>query len=147
LIQQKDLCELLAPLKKEKYYVEVETNGTISPIDEMLTLVDQWNVSPKLENSGNLSSTREVPDTYRMFASLSSSYFKYVIQSESDLKEVHSLVNKYRVSPARVSLMPEGVDRETILSRGRWLAELCDNHGYRLCTRLHILLWGNTRGM
>lgn len=147
LIQQKDLCELLAPLKEEKYYVEVETNGTISPIDELLTLVDQWNVSPKLENSGNLSSAREVPEAYRMFVSLSSSYFKYVIQSESDLKEVHSLVNEYRVPPERVILMPEGTDRDTILSRGRWLAELCGNHGYKLSTRLHVLLWGNTRGM
>jgi len=146
LIQQKDLCELLASLKREKYYVEVETNGTISPTDEIIPLVDQWNVSPKLENSGTLSSIREIPDAYRMFASLQSSYFKYVIQSENDLKEVHSLVHKYRVSPARVLLMPEGTDRDTILTRGRWLAGLGNNQGYRLTTRLHVLLWGNSRG-
>jgi hypothetical protein len=28
-----------------KYFVEIETNGTITPIEEMMVLVDQWNVS------------------------------------------------------------------------------------------------------
>jgi organic radical activating enzyme len=146
LIQQKTLCELLVNLKKESYYVEIETNGTISPSDELLSLVDQWNVSPKLKNSGNPSSTREVPEAYHMFARLPSSYFKYVIQTESDLNEVRNLVSRYRIALARVLLMPEGTDRETILNRGRWLAKLCNDQGYRLGTRLHILLWGNARG-
>lgn len=146
LMQQKALCELLAKLKEANYYIEIETNGTILPSDELVSLVDQWNVSPKLNNSGNPSFASEVPEAYNVFARLPSSYFKYVIQAESDLNEVRSLVSRYRIALPRVFLMPEGTDRETILSRGRWLAKVCNEQGYRLCTRLHILLWGNARG-
>ena len=147
LIQQKMLSDLLAPLKEEGYYIEVETNGTIPPNNDLLSLVDQWNVSPKLENSENTRSARELPEAYGVFANLSSSYFKYVIQAESDLNEVLSLIRRYQIAPSKVILMPEGTKRETILTRGKWLADLCKNQGYRFCTRLHILLWESTRGM
>lgn len=147
LIQQKELSSLLACLKREGYYIEIETNGTIPPTNNLLTLADQWNVSPKLENSGNPPSAREVPEAYGVFASLSSSYFKFVIMAESDLDEVRTLINRYQIAPARVFLMPEGTEEEKILARGRWLADICSDQGYRFCTRLHILLWGNTRGV
>jgi len=146
LIQQTELNNLLMSLKGEGYYIEIETNGTIPPTSDLLSLTDQWNVSPKLENSGNPLSAREVPEAYSVFASLSSSYFKFVIIDESDLDEVRTLTNRYRIAPARVLLMPEGTEREMILARGRWLADVCRDQGYRFCTRLHILLWGNTRG-
>ena len=60
LIQQTELNNVLLPLKMEGYYIEIETNGTIPPTNSLLSLADQWNVSPKLENSGNPLSAREV---------------------------------------------------------------------------------------
>ena len=51
LMQQDDLVELVTFLKPE-FYVEVETNGTILPNNELTTLVDQWNVSPRLRILG-----------------------------------------------------------------------------------------------
>jgi organic radical activating enzyme len=147
LIQQKTLKELLIYLSKKGYYIEIETNGTIQPDGDLLSLVNLWSVSPKLENSGNICSVREFPEVYGLFARLSSSYFKYVIQTESDLDEVQSLVSRYNIAVEKIILMPEGTERETILARGKWLAGLCSNRGYRFCTRLHIILWGNKRGI
>jgi 7-carboxy-7-deazaguanine synthase len=30
--------------------------------------------------------------------------------------------------------------------RGAWLIDVCKEHGFRYCPRLHIDLFGNTRG-
>jgi len=146
LIQQKELTNLLASLKTEGFYIEIETNGTIVPDGDLICLIDQWNVSPKLENSGNPLHLREIAEVYSFFTNLSSSYFKYVIQAEYDLSEVHDLIYKYNISRERVILMPEATDDETLIERGRWLAEVCKEEGYRFSTRLQVLLWRNKRG-
>jgi len=61
LLQQDRLVLLLKLLKskgkKESrfsfHHVEIETNGTIIPINEIIDYVDQWNISPKTSNSNN----------------------------------------------------------------------------------------------
>lgn len=146
LIQQTDLTALLSALKGKDFYIEIETNGTIVPNSDLICLVDQWNISPKLENSGNPLYLREIAEAYSFFANLPSSYFKYVIQAEHDLSEVQGLIDKYGIDAEKVILMPEASDRETLIQRGRWLAEACKDKGYKFSNRLHILLWGNKRG-
>ncbi len=42
--------------------------------------------------------------------------------------------------------MPEGRDSEALRARERWLAEFCTKHGFSLSDRLHIHLFGDTRG-
>ena len=41
---------------------------------------------------------------------------------------------------------PEGITSEEILARAPIVADLCKEFGYRYCDRLHIHLYGNTRG-
>lgn len=146
MIQQKPLIPLLHYLESKGFFIEVETNGTIVPDPRLLNLVDHWSVSPKLRNSGNSQSLREVTECYRFFASITSSHFKYVIQSEDDLKEVQTLAKKYDLVPERIILMPEAKSREELLEKSKWLVEVCKAQGYMFSTRLHILLWGNERG-
>lgn len=147
LLQQKDLSELLEDLKEKRFYIEIETNGTVIPDDNCISLVDQWNVSPKLNNSSNPRHLREISDVYSIFSNLTSSSFKYVIQTEHDLSEVQDLIEKYKIPKERVILMPEATDNETLIKRSRWLAKTCQDKGYRFSTRLHIVLWGNRRGV
>jgi 7-cyano-7-deazaguanosine (preQ0) biosynthesis protein QueE len=146
MIQQDRLIPLLEHLESSGFFIEVETNGTIAPDQRLLNLVDHWSVSPKLQNSGNSQSLREVPECYRLFAGITSSHFKYVIQSEDDFKEVQTLADKYDLVPEKIILMPEAQSRKDLLDRSRWLVELCKAQGYMFSTRLHILLWGNERG-
>ncbi len=146
MIQQNRLIPLLERLENSGVFIEVETNGTIVPDQRLVNLVDHWSVSPKLQNSGNSQSLREVPECYRLFASTTACHFKYVIQSEDDFKEVQTLADKYDLVPDKIVLMPEAQSREDLLSRSRWLVELCKTQGYMFSTRLHILLWGNERG-
>jgi len=147
MIQNRQLISLLKLLKNKGFCIEVETNGTIVPGRGLANLIDHWSVSPKLGNSGNPPSAREVAEAYRFFGCLPSSHFKYVIRNEDDLMEVQSIVQKYNLANERTILMPEAEDSETLLERSRWLVEHCKSQGYLFSTRLHILLWGNRRGV
>ena len=146
MIQQNELTPLLEHMESDVFFIEIETNGTVLPNQGLLNLVDHWSVSPKLQNSGNSQSSREVPECYMLFAGMASSHFKYVIQSESDLKEMQTLISKYNLVPEKVILMPEAQNKDNLLDKSKWLVELCKAHRYMFYTRLHVLLWGNERG-
>jgi organic radical activating enzyme len=60
--------------------------------------------------------------------------------------EVAALQQRYRFRPERIFLMPEGTDSATLREREAWLSELCLRHGFRMTDRLHIHLYGDTRG-
>ena len=60
--------------------------------------------------------------------------------------EVETLAEAHAIPPARIWLMHEGRDSETLRTRGRWLADLCADKGMNFSDRLHIHLWGDTRG-
>ena len=59
----------------------------------------------------------------------------------------YDLIQRKHAIPSRhIFLMPEGTDSETISARERMLTSLCMEHGFRLSDRLHIHLFGDTRG-
>ena len=146
LLQQRELAPLVASLKERDFFCEVETNGTIEPSREMTGLIDQWNVSPKLANSGNDPSRMERPGVLKAFAQLPNAYFKFVVAEPPDVDEVCRLQERYALPGHRILLMPEGTSPKAIQARSPWLAEACARQGYRFSTRLHILLWGDVRG-
>ena len=127
-------------------HVEVETNGTVAPHAALDPLVHQWNVSPKLAHSGNPAELALPADRLAAWAADPRAVFKFVIASETDLAEVESLREAYAIPPQRVWLMPEGRDSATLRARGRWLAEYCSKTEMNFTDRLHIHLFGDTRG-
>ena len=146
LLQQVELVPLVASLKAQGFRFEVETNGTIIPAPELVRDVDQWNVSPKLESSGNPKERREIPRALDAFCQLTNAYFKFVVVEQQDVEEVCCLREKYGLPSQRIILMPEGQTKEAIQCRSRWISEACIREGFRFSTRLHILLWGDQRG-
>ena len=146
LLQQKGLGVLVRSLKERGFYFEVETNGTIAPEPSLVEAIDQWNVSPKLANSGNAAHRREVPDALHYFSGLTNAYFKFVIVNEEDLAEVRSLIGDYSLPKSRVILMPEGRTPSELEDKSKWLSRACIEEGFRYTPRLHILLWGDRRG-
>ncbi|MCW1403838.1 7-carboxy-7-deazaguanine synthase QueE [Novosphingobium sp. MW5] len=144
LLQAPALARLLALLPG--LHVEVETNGTVVPPNALDNLVHQWNVSPKLAHSGNPRDLALRPEALRAFAADPRATFKFVIASEDDLSEVTSLMAEYGLPGSRVWLMPEGRDSATIRERSLWLAEYCSKHELNFSDRLHIHLFGDTRG-
>ena len=146
MLQQQDLALLAESLKDQGFYLEVETNGTIGPDPELIRDVDQWNLSPKLQNSGNPMERRELPQVMETYRGLLNAFFKFVVASPDDVQEVRTLVRRYGLPKERVILMPEGQTPEAVQTRSRWVSQACTEEGFRFSTRLHILLWGDERG-
>lgn len=144
LLQAPALARLLALLRG--ITVEIETNGTVAPPAALDALVAQYNVSPKLAHSGNPAELALVPERLRRWASEPRAYFKFVIAERGDVDEVIELSNTYAIARERIFLMAEGTDRATLARREQWLAQVCLDHGLTLSKRLHIELYGDTRG-
>lgn len=146
LLQQRRLVDLVSVLKECGLRIEVETNGTFQPDSGLATAVDQWNVSPKLANSGNDVTRREVATSLAWFAAKPHAYFKFVVARPSDLDEVRAIVARYRIPAGRVLLMPEATTVSELARHSRWLVKRCCESGYRLGSRLQVLIWDETEG-
>lgn len=149
MLQQAGLTALAAALRSisPDYRFEVETNCTMLPSPEFDAAIDQYNVSPKLENSGNVRRLREKPAVYRFFAASSKANFKFVIAEKKDLDEVLALIEVYGIAAEKVWLMPEGTSAKMLSARRRWLVEICKEHGFRYSDRLHVQIWGAKKGV
>jgi 7-carboxy-7-deazaguanine synthase len=146
LLQQDTIAEVAADLRTLGYQIEVETAGTITPLDRLAAVIDRWNVSPKLASSGNKLTARLRSAPLSWFAASARATFKFVAVGPDDLVEIRSIATTYQISPDRIIVMPEATDAATLAERSRALVETCAQHGYRLGTRLHVMLWGSERG-
>lgn len=147
LMQQAELTELAKLLKARGYFLEIETNGTIIPNNELVELIDQYNVSPKLSNSNNELKLRYKEKALSFFATTNKTYFKFVISEQKDLDEVKQMVNDLEISYNRVYLMPEGTSPNSLNEKQLWLVEICKEYGFNFTDRLHIKLYGKKRGI
>jgi 7-cyano-7-deazaguanosine (preQ0) biosynthesis protein QueE len=145
LLQQDDLADLLSFLKPD-FYVEIETNCTILPNKMLTDLVDQWNVSPKTENSGNPLELYENDECYYFFANQENCFFKYVVEDESDIPEIKKFVTKYNIPENHVQLMTQASTKEEIGAREKSISELAKANNFLFSPRLHVAMWGAQRG-
>lgn len=148
LLQAAALARVLAALKQARpgLHVEIETNGTVAPSPAIDPLIDQFNVSPKLAHSGNPAELALIPERLTTWAADPRAFFKFVVASPADCAEVAALQARYGIPGERLFVMPEGTDSETLRGREKWLSALALENGWRMTDRLHIHLYGDTRG-
>jgi 7-carboxy-7-deazaguanine synthase len=146
LAQMPGLIALAERLKQAGRLIEIETNGTIPPDPRLAALVDLFMVSPKLAHSGNAPALALRITPLAAFAALESAVFKFVARTPADLDEVAAIAERHAIPPERIMIMPEGTDSETLIARGAMLADAVLGRGYGLSDRLHIHLFGDTRG-
>jgi len=145
LIQQDGLVRLVA-LLPERLIIEVETNGTLAPCPELLARVDQWNVSPKLSNSGEPQRRRLLPAVLARFAASGRAWLKLVVGSSQDCQEAAELVQSLGWPPERVLLMPEARSRTQLGERAPLVREAARALGLGFSPRLHLELYDGARG-
>ncbi len=150
-----DLPELAAVLKKQKKHITIETAGTILPNGIPCDLAS---ISPKLSNSTpsperdaawakKHEATRLQPEVISEWIRKYPFQLKFVVSSENDLAEIKDLLSRLPPVPLhQILLMPEGIDVKTLATRSPWLVDICKREGFRFCPRLHIELFGHTRG-
>ena len=144
LLQGAALARMVALL--DGMTVEIETNGTVAPHPALDPLVSQYNVSPKLSHSGNPVDSAQIPERLVEWIQKPQAWFKFVVATPGDVAEVIELIAAHSLPRERVFVMPEGTDSETLRTRERWLAPLALQQGLRLTDRMHIHLYGDTRG-
>lgn len=145
---------LTQALKTRGYHVTIETAATVyTPV-----ACDLASLSPKLANStpwreegGKYAERHERLrlhiDVIRTFMDRHPYQLKFVMESEQDMSEIDKLLGRLgHVERDQVLLMPEGRTACAVRDKMRWMADVCKSRGFRLCPRLHIELYGNTRG-
>jgi len=146
--------DIALELKKRGHTITIETAGTI----HRTLPCDLMSISPKLANSTPLDdpiwkNRHEAARTsLEVLQALVDGYpyqLKFVVNPDvgDDLTEIETLLASLkRVESSRVLLMPEGTDSETLHRRGRMLVGPVMERNWRLTQRLHIDLFGNTKG-
>lgn len=141
-------------LRSEGYRITIETAGTAY----LAPKCDLMSISPKLSHSDpddpawrerhvqtrtDLSALRRLMTDYHF-------QLKFVVRgdfADADLTEIDALLAELPACrPEKVFLMPEGTDRDTIRASLLQLMPPAIVRGFRLAPRLHIDLFGNTKG-
>ncbi len=124
----------------------IETAGTLFLNELDPALIYRFNVSPKLEHSGNLAQDRYKPRVLQQLNRTTKAIFKFVAQKPSDLDEVQTIVSECDILSQDVYIMPEGRTADEVLYHTKELEEAVLQRRWIMTTRLQILLHGDKRG-
>tara|TARA_R110000744_G_scaffold69298_4_gene140668 strand:- start:1100 stop:1810 length:711 start_codon:yes stop_codon:yes gene_type:complete len=153
-----EVAELSSRLSNAGMHITVETAGTLVLPGLVCNLMS---LSPKLANSTPTDDPRDASGAWakrheerrldfdainELIASTRDRQLKFVVSSREDLPEIESVLANIRgYAPSDVMLMPEGVtvpDPKSIA----WVVEECVSRGWSYCPRVHVQLFGDTRG-
>lgn len=148
------VAELTRLLKSQGKHITIETAGTVfQPVE-----CDLMSISPKLTNSSPGSElgeswserheqTRWNPEVITKLVQTYDFQLKFVVSNSSDLDEIDAMLAELPlISPEKILLMAEGTSSEVQHERQKSLVPICMDRGWRLSPRLHIDLFGNTKG-
>lgn len=158
------LVPLSRALADAGMHITIETAGTVPPAAGLAC--DLMSISPKLANSTpteaecrargvetawsarhesrriNTAALRALLDRFPSPAH----QLKFVVRGEADLPEIDALLaNLTGWTPSDILLMPEGTTQPTPGQRDA-VVRMCLARGWRYAHRLHIDLFGHTRG-
>lgn len=157
-IQGEELTLLCKELKSLDAYITIETNGTI--FGDFVDYTDLLSISPKLNSSTPFdtkfekmhSASRINLDVLKKFNEMNAEgkydiQWKFVYCYDKDIKEIEELKQSVGIPDNKIYLMPEGINEEDMKERRLETVEMCKKHGYNFTDRLHIIIWGNKRGV
>jgi 7-carboxy-7-deazaguanine synthase len=152
------LGPLIARGHREGYRFALETQGSVAK--EWFAELDTLVLSPKPPSSGMVTDWGAFEDCLRMAAEKPQVALKIVVFDDVDYAYARSATSRYPQLP--VYLQPGNhtppppdaddaiVDIEGVMERMRWLVDkVSDDRWFeaRVLPQLHVLLWGNKRGV
>jgi 6-pyruvoyltetrahydropterin 2'-reductase len=151
LMQQNQLisfCKIIMSLTNRRAFIEIETNGTITPFEDLAFYVSLWNVSPKLSGSGMRENVRFKKDVIMTFNYLPS-IMKFVVNDNEDMKE---LLNTYwpllNTELRKNTYLMPGVDQQDEYAEiSQWVIEQCKTLRVNYGARLQIAIYDQTTGV
>lgn len=168
-----DLIAYIEMVMQDDYFVTVETNGTQPPCND--TLVDLYSISPKLSTSvpvpgkvykalngkeymftqkecDHYNKERYNPAATAALMDMSDFQLKFVYSGPESIDSIMGFLCDLdtlgaRFEPGNIMLMPEGTTNELLTKNAQEAVRYCIDHGWTLCDRLHIRIWGDKRGV
>lgn len=145
-----EVVDLTQRLKARGHVITIETAGTVW----LPVACDLMSISPKRANSTphgawaqRHEERRHRPDVIRRLISAYDFQLKFVIDAPSDVQDVEDWLTEFpEVAPSDIYLMPQGTQLDTLQDKQSWIEAAAARRGWRLSPRLHIELFGNTRG-
>lgn len=156
VLQQAGITAFLDRLDEHGHdpYVELETNATKYPALELRRHVDQYNLSSKLSNSGNLREHRYQPDVLATYVDehirgdRANADFKMVVGAEEDWAEFQTdFVDPFEIPKDNIYLMPAGAADEDLALAREDVVELAKDHAVQYSDRLQIVVWDQATGV
>jgi len=147
----RDVVSLTERLKALGHYLTIETAGTV----HLPVQTDLMSISPKLSNSTPRDTEWEArhderryrPEVIRRLITGYDYQLKFVIETLPDVAEVERYLNDFpEITADRIYLMPQAMDREPLREKSVWIEAEAARRGWRMSPRLHVELFGNTRG-
>ena len=128
--------------------MECETNGTVVPDSYLQKRVQQWNVSPKLANSGMALEKRVSDQALSCFSSLDTVWYKFVVSCEEDVREAFSTyITPYSLHRHNVILMPAADSQRHIAGRFFECDQWAALYDVQSCSRLQLHIWDKVTGV
>lgn len=147
------LAELTHQLRALGKHETIETSGLAFVPD---LACDLMSISPKLGNStpaepdlaADHERARPNPEVLTALIEAYSCQLKFVVDVPEDIAEIQMLLGQLPPVPdERILLMPQATTSAELLAKAPVVAQLCRETGFRFGQRLHVLLWGNQRGI
>lgn len=151
-----ELGDLIRLCRAKDKKITLETNGTRLIAEEWMRSVDLASLSPKLSNSlpadkaiarRHEADRIHLPVIRQWIESAADYQLKFVVSTPEDIQEINTLINALSLGKNKIYLMPEGRTQEELQQKRLWLAEICIREGFHYCERLHIIIYGDKRGV
>jgi 7-carboxy-7-deazaguanine synthase len=159
-----DLLHTLCAIAKDhNHYITMETEGS----KFIETKVDLISLSPKLTNSIPRVGTKDPTGNdvkenhvrkheksrcnYDAMKNLIINHPDYqlkpVVSSIDDMEEIQFIQRTLDIPNKKVWLMPAGGTADELVGKRVWLMEYCWQNGYNYTDRIHIVAYGDKRGV
>ncbi|MBX3443666.1 MAG: 7-carboxy-7-deazaguanine synthase QueE [Planctomyces sp.] len=147
-----EVATLSRELRRRGRHVTIETAGTV----DLDVEADLMSISPKRANSTPSPDTgwaerhdarRHRPNVIRRLTADYEHQLKFVVDAPADVEDVAGYLAEFpEIAAANVYLMPQATESDDHARKCAWIAEAAERRGWQLSRRLHIELFGNTRG-
>ncbi len=139
--------------KKEGYRFALETQGSVA--QDWFALLDVLTLSPKPPSSGMTTDWKIFDDCLKAAGNGPAISLKIVVFDEDDYSYAKDAAARYPhlpvyLQPGNPAPPPQIVDKAALDERLRWLVGKVGNDNWfnaNVLPQLHVMLWGNERGV
>mgnify|MGYP001423264381 CR=1 FL=1 len=144
LLQQIEILNLIEKFKPNS--IDIETNGTIIPCDNLISRINCFNISPK-EVRSQPKGYNLKPSILRMIPRLENRIIKFVYSDKISEQFISRYIKEYNLRPWEIWIMPEGATREKLIKNSQKVWNYCIEKDFNFSARLQVWVFNIKRGI